>query len=80
MRQFNIYLLLGAALVVPVAAQTLLKPPSCHLQVIPDYVNPIAFKAVLRLSPACPSKPAPFSPQPPAPRLGALTFGARGEA
>lgn len=53
MRQLKTLILTGAALLIPVAAQTLLKAPACTLQVIPDYVNPIAFKAVLRLSPAC---------------------------
>lgn len=55
MRPLKTLILTGAALLIPVAAQTLLKAPACTLQVIPDYVNPIAFKAVLRLSPACPA-------------------------
>ena len=36
-----------AALLAPPA------PPSCHLQVIPDYTVVVAYRAVLRPSPAC---------------------------
>lgn len=48
-------LLFASALLIPVAALTTIPPPACHLQVLPDYVTPISFKAVLRLSPACPA-------------------------
>lgn len=29
--------------------------PACHLQVIPDYTAVVIYRAVLRLSPACPA-------------------------
>lgn len=39
---------------LPLALASLLQaPPACRLQVIPDYVTPIGYRAVLRSSPDC---------------------------
>jgi len=48
--------LLGAALLLPVAALLSASPgtPPCHLQVIPDYTFAVTYKAVLRPSSGCP--------------------------
>lgn len=48
-------LLFASVLLIPVAALTSGQTHACRLQVIPDYVTPISYKAVLRLSPACPA-------------------------
>jgi len=49
-------LFLTALLALPGAALVLVTnaaPPACRLQVIPDYVTPVSYQAVLRPSPAC---------------------------
>lgn len=47
--------LIGAALLLSVGAGMILAPASCRLQIIPDYVTPIGYRAVLRLAPVCPA-------------------------
>ena len=49
-------LFLGAvAIAAAGVVATTTAPPACRLQVIPDYVTPISYRAVLRVSPGCPS-------------------------
>lgn len=49
----SLLLLPVLALCLPSLAALLQVPPACRLQVIPDYVTPIGYRAVLRPSPVC---------------------------
>lgn len=53
MRRSLLLLLAVPVLCLPALAVLLQASPTCRLQVIPDYVTPIGYRAVLRPSPAC---------------------------